>query len=311
MSLYQNQGCFCVTGKISTLKEINMKHFVLNTLLALALIFGDNLYAQEVPGRTKSDTLFFDDFSGNFLDREKWNVIGTDFWVNNEQQVYVDSTTTIFTVKGADAKGAENALVLKAHYAPDFITYRGNNFDFISGRIDTRDKIMFTYGTAAARMKLPEGSGYWPAFWALGGGKWPETGEIDIMEYVGETDWVGVALHGPDYSGETPLVNKFFFPEGEDVTEWHVYSVDWTAESFEFKVDGRLIYRVTRPMVEHYGKWAFDNPKFLILNFALGGAYPYKTNGVEKPYNGIPESTVQLIKDGKAEVLIDWVLIKK
>jgi len=287
-----------------------MKHFS-KTFLALVMIFSGNSYAQDVPGRTEKDTIFYDTFSGNSLDREKWNVIGTDFWVNNEQQVYVDSTVTIFTVKGADAKGAENALVLKAHYAPDFITYRGNNFDFISGRIDTRDKVMFTYGTAAARMKLPEGSGYWPAFWALGGGKWPETGEIDIMEYVGETDWIGVALHGPEYSGETPLVNKYFFPEGEDVTDWHVYSVEWTAESFEFKVDDRLVYRVTKPMVEHYGKWAFDNPKFLILNFALGGAYPYKTNGVEKPYNGIPDSTLKLIKEGKAEVLIDWVLIKK
>ena len=288
-----------------------MKHVFLKTSLALALIFSGSSYAQEIAVSTGTDTIFYDDFSGSSLDREKWNVIGTDFWVNNEQQVYVDSTVTIFTVKGADAKGAENALVLKAHYAPNFITYRGNKFDFISGRIDTRDKVMFTYGTAAARMKLPEGSGYWPAFWALGGGKWPETGEIDIMEYVGETDWIGVALHGPDYSGETPLVNKYFFPEGEDVTDWHVYSVDWTPEGFDFKVDGRLIYRVTKPMVEHYGKWAFDNPKFLILNFALGGAYPYKTNGVEKPYNGIPESTVKLIKDGKAEVLIDWVLIKK
>lgn len=288
-----------------------MKHLFLNTSLALTLIFGGNLYAQGVPVNTATDTIFYDDFSGSSLDREKWNVIGTDFWVNNEQQVYVDSTVTIFTVKGPNAKGADNALVLKAHYAPDFITYRGNTFDFISGRIDTRDKVMFTYGTAAARMKLPEGSGFWPAFWALGGGKWPDTGEIDIMEYVGETDWIGVALHGPEYSGETPLVNKYFFPDGSDVTDWHVYSVEWTAEGFEFKVDDRLIYRVTKPMVEHYGDWAFDNPKFLILNFALGGAYPYKTNGVEKPYNGIPESTVKLIKDGKAEVLIDWVLIKK
>ena len=288
-----------------------MTQFFLKTFMALALIFSGNSYAQELPMEMATDTLFFDDFSGSSLDREKWNAIGTDFWVNNEQQIYVDSKETIFIVEGADAKGADNALVLKAHYRPDFITFRGNNFDFISGRINTRDKVMFTYGTAAARMKLPKGSGFWPAFWALGGGNWPETGEIDIMEYVGETDWIGVALHGPEYSGETPLVNKYFFPEGEDVTDWHVYSVDWMPEGLDFKVDGRLIYRVTKPMVEHYGKWAFDNPKYLILNLALGGAYPYKTNGVEEPYNGIPSSTVELIKEGKAEVLIDWVLIRK
>lgn len=288
-----------------------MKHLFLKSIPALAFMFSGLVFAQDTQIRTEIDTLFFDDFSGSELDREKWNVVGTDFWVNNEQQVYVDSSATIFLAEGAKAKGADNALILKAHYSPDYINYRGNDFDFISGRINTRDKVMFTYGTAKARMKLPEGSGFWPAFWALGGGDWPDTGEIDIMEYVGETDWIGVAMHGSNYSGETPLVNKYFFPEGEDVTDWHVYSVDWTAEEINFKVDDRLIYRVTKPMVENYGEWAFDNPKYLILNLALGGAYPFKTNGVEKPYNGLPESTVELIKEGKAEVLIDWVLISK
>ncbi len=286
-----------------------MKPSLKRNLFAL-LIFSVSVgAAQEFHIPKSTDTLFFDDFSGSSLDREKWNVQGTDFWVNNEQQIYVDSTETIFNVKGTEAEGVENALVLKALYSPDFIHYEGKDFDFISGRINTRDKVMFTYGTAAARMKLPKGSGFWPAFWALGGGDWPATGEIDIMEYVGETDWTGVALHGPGYSGETPLVNKYFFPEGEDVTDWHVYSVDWSPEGFTFRVDGRLIYRVTKPMVEYYGEWAFDNPKFLILNLALGGAYPYKTNGVEEPYNGLPASTVELIKEGKAEVLVDWVLI--
>ena len=274
--------------------------------LAVILMTASTGFAQ-----TKKDTLFFDDFSGRELDRTKWNVQGTDFWVNNEQQVYIDSAATVFTVEGDDAQGAENALVLKALYSPNFINYKGNDFDFISGRINTRDKVMFTYGTAAARMKLPEGSGYWPAFWALGGGNWPATGEIDIMEYVGEKDWIGVALHGPGYSGETPLVNKFFFPEGEDVTNWHVYSVDWSPESLIFRVDGRLVYRVTKPMVEHYGEWSYDNEKYLILNLALGGAYPYKTNGVEEPYNGLPTATVDLIKQGQAQVLVDWVLITK
>lgn len=284
-----------------------------NILLGIMISAGGNLFAQHVEVKVQKDTLFFDTFSENTLDRQKWNVQGTDFWVNNEQQIYIDSSATVFTVKGEKAGGVEveDALVLKAHYSPNYINYKGNDFDFISGRINTQDKVMFTYGTAAARMKLPKGAGYWPAFWALGGGDWPETGEIDIMEYVGETDWIGVALHGPGYSGETPLVNKYFFPEGEDVTDWHVYSVDWTPEGFDFRVDGRLIYRVTKPMVEHYGKWAFDNPKYLILNLALGGAYPYKTNGVEKPYNGLPASTVELIKSGKAEVLVDWVLITK
>lgn len=259
-----------------------------------------------------TDTVFFEDFSAEKLDLSRWNVRVTGWTVNNEQQAYVDSSSTIYIVKGKSAEGADDgALVLEAHYRPEYKTPEGKSFDFISGRIDTRSKVEFSYGRASARMKLPEGSGLWPAFWLLGTGKWPDTGEIDIMENVGEADWTSVALHGPGYSGETPLVNKIFFPPDQDITKWHVYSVDWTKDGFIFSVDNTVIYRATRPMIEHYGKWAYDNPKYIILNLALGGAYPVKTNGVKSPYNGIPESTVNLIKNNKARVLVDWVCVTR
>lgn len=258
------------------------------------------------PG-TAQEVVFFDDFSGDTLDRSTWNVIVTGFWVNNEQQAYVDSEETIYF---ADVDGAENgALVLHPRWRPGHETEEGRTFDFISGRINTRDKFDVTYGRLEARIKLPDAEGVWPAWWALGNGRWPDTGEIDIMEYVGEPDWTGVALHGPGYSGETPLVNKFFFPPPEDVTSWHVYAVEWSEDELVFLVDDRVAYRATRPMVEHYGEWRFDTPKFLILNFALGGAYPFKTNGIEEPYNGLPAATVERIKNNEIAMYVDWVRV--
>jgi len=112
-------------------------------------------------------------------------------------------------------------------------------------------------------------------------------------------------------SGETPVVNKHFFEPGTDVTDWHVYSVDWTPQELLFRVDGRLTYRATRTMIEHYGKWVFDEPEFIILNFAVGGIYPFKTNGIRKPFFGLSESTTQRIKDGEIKMLVDWVKVTK
>src|SRR5690606_20928082 len=87
---------------------------------------------------TAQEVVFFDDFSGGTLDRSKWNVIVTGFWVNNEQQAYVDSEETIYF---ADVEGAENgALVLHPRWRPGHETEEGRTFDFISGRINTRDK---------------------------------------------------------------------------------------------------------------------------------------------------------------------------
>ena len=270
------------------------------------------------PAVAATDTVFFDDFSGPTLDRTRWTVRVTgpeNGTVNDEQEAYVDDSArtdaTLRTVSGADAGGATNALRIAARAQPGFATADGHHFDFVSGRIDTRGKVEFTYGTAAARMKLPAGAGLWPAFWALGTGAWPATGEIDVMENVGDPSWTSAALHGPGYSGDTPLVQRATFPSGQDVTGWHVYAVDWAPDTLTFRVDERVIYQVPRAAVEHYGPWAFDNPKYLILNLALGGGYPRAVNGVSAPYHGLPDATVAQIRAGGAVVLVDWVRVTR
>jgi beta-glucanase (GH16 family) len=261
-------------------------------------------------GHRTGHIIFFDDFSGPTLDTAKWNVELTGMHVNNELQAYVDSAVTISLVKGAAAGGAnDGALVIQPRYSPGFVTADGQHFDFISGRINTRKKFDFLYGTAEARIKMDDGAGLWPAWWMLGNGDWPATGEVDIMEYVGEKDWASAAVHGPGYSGETPFVNRLYFGKNNDVTKWHVYGLEWTPDSLIFIYDGVTMFRITRTMTSNYGKWAFDNNKFLILNFALGGAYPVKINGVKKPYNGLSSSTLDLIKAGQAKMYVDWVRV--
>jgi beta-glucanase (GH16 family) len=282
-----------------------MQPRVLTTFMLL--LFSITAIAQQ----TKKDTVFFEDFGAKTLDRDKWNVEVTGRTVNNEQQAYVDSAATIYLVSG-NTEGAKNgALVLKANYKPGHISKEHKTYDFVSGRINTRDKMMFTYGSASARMKVTGGDGMWPAFWALGKGKWPDCGEIDVMETVGDTTWASNALHGPGYFGNTPLAYRASFPKGTDATQWHIYSVDWTENSLIFKIDGKVTYAVTRPMVEKYGKWAYDNPKFLILNFALGGGYPNSVNKVKQPYYGLSQASVNKIKAGMAKVYVDYVLVTR
>jgi beta-glucanase (GH16 family) len=260
----------------------------------------------------KVDTVFFEDFNEKTIDRSKWNVEVSGTTNNDEQQAYVDSASTLFFVKNAKALGAKNgALVLKAVYHKGYTSKEKKTYDFLSARINTENKMQFTYGKLTARMKIAAGAGLWPAFWALGNGKWPDCGEIDVMETVGDKSWTSNALHGPGYFGNTPLVYRAVFPKGADVTGWHEYSADWTHDSIIFSVDGKVTYTVTRAMVEKYGRWAFDNPKFLILNFALGGGYPNGVNKIKTPYYGISQQTVDKIKAGKAKVLVDWVLVTK
>jgi beta-glucanase (GH16 family) len=273
-----------------------MKRLAAAGLAVLGLLDSSGASRQQ-----RETPLFAEEFAAPALDRTRWNVITTGRTVNNEQQAYVDSTDVLSIDNGM--------LVIQPRFRPGFKTPEGRSFDFISGRIDTRDKFSFTYGTAAARMKLAAGAGLWPAFWALGAGRWPDTGEIDIMENVGDAGWTSVALHGPGYFGDTPLVKRTPLSSDGDATAWHVYAVDWSANLLVFTVDGREVYRVTREMVEKYGRWSFDNPKHLILNLALGGDYPAGVNKIKTPYHGLAASTLEAIQRNEPRVLVDWVRV--
>jgi beta-glucanase (GH16 family) len=259
----------------------------------------------QLDAQSNKKVLFFDDFTSANLDRSKWNVIITGDHFNDELQAYIDSASTLFVENGC--------LVFRPQYSPGFITKDGKRFDFTSARITTQNKFDFAYGTAEAKIKLTKGSGLWPAWWMLGNQIWPATGEIDIMENIGESDWANVAVHGPGYSGETPFVNRQYFNASNDVTNWHVYAVEWSPTEMIFKYDGIIMYKVSKTMINHYGKWVFDEPKHLLLNFAVGGIYPAKINGIKGKgvKYGLPESTAELIKNSKVKMWVDWVKVSR
>lgn len=266
--------------------------------LTLLLLLGcaNGLFAQQKP-----DTLFFESFDGTSLDRTKWNVEVNGRTDNNEQQAYIDSIGVLSIKNGL--------LNITPFYRPGFSINNQRKYDFVSGRINTRNKYEFVYGTISARLKTTAGEGLWPAFWILGKGKWPDAGEVDIMETVGDSSWTSNAIHGPAYFGNTPLQKRNPFAKGSDVTQWHTYTVRIDPANIIFSVDGKETYKVNKETVEQYGKWVFDNKKYLLLNFALGGGYPQGVNKVTKPYPGLSQTSVNKIKAGKVEYLVDWVLI--
>src|SRR5215211_5427764 len=88
--------------------------------VALVLGLGCRAPAHTAPARP---VVFFDDFSGDSLDRTKWTVRVTGRTVNEEQQAYVDDTATIRVVRGARAGGASNgALLIRGRARPGHFT---------------------------------------------------------------------------------------------------------------------------------------------------------------------------------------------
>ncbi|MEV1007362.1 discoidin domain-containing protein [Streptomyces sp. NPDC049881] len=259
-------------------------------------------------------TTFSEDFNGTSLDRGKWRVVTTGSTmgsVNGESQAYVDSPQNI--------QVADGTLRLRANHCVRCTTApNGQVYDFSSGRIDTNTKYDFTYGRVSARIKMPVGDGFWPAFWMLGSNvddpnvSWPASGETDIMENIGYANWTSAAVHGPGYSADGNIGASQTFPAGQSVDQWHTYSVEWTPTAQRFYVDDRLVYELLRQKVEATrGQWVFDHNQYVILNLALGGAYPAGYNQVTSPYWGLPQSSVDRVRAGGVQLEVDWVRVEQ
>jgi beta-glucanase (GH16 family) len=195
---------------------------------------------------------------------------------NNEQQYYIPEAI-------AQDGSVNGNLVITTKRITQPPTNAGICYvglcSFTSGRLDTQGKHSFKYGFIESRIKMPVGSGNWPAFWMLGDNinqvGWPYSGEMDIVEI--HSDRPTLTTSATHFS-TTDTPNRccgnarYVFDElevGVDVSSgFHTYAIAWLPNSISYYFDGRLVGTTTPSRVS--GKWAFNEKFFLILNNAVG-----------------------------------------
>src|SRR5581483_7332541 len=174
------------------------------------------------------------------------------------------------------------------------ITALGSGSNWTSGRIQTTSANVGAPAggelevTASIEQPNPSsGLGYWPAFWMLGPGQWPENGETDIMEDVNALSEVSGTVHcGTDPGGpcnETNGIGSGLRACSGCQTGYHTYTMienrtNTSNESITFYLDGNQYFTVTESQVGT-STWqaAFDHNMSIIFDLAMGGGYP---NGV-------------------------------
>jgi beta-glucanase (GH16 family) len=213
--------------------------------------------------------VFQDDFDGGELDTSVWNTChwwavdgGCTISTNAELQWYQPDNVT------------QQGSVLRLEARPETITSPdGDAFEFTSGMVTTgppdytaEPKFAFRYGGAEARVRVPAGAEFWPAFWLLPAST-ESRPEIDVMEMHGDQLRTNdVHLHSFDAAGER--VSWGDSVDTADISEgWHTFGLIWAPDRLSFFVDGKLVSQLSSDNAE--GVLLPDEPLYLVLNLAV------------------------------------------
>ncbi len=231
-------------------------------------------------------------------DPSKWSA---ENWnpgqVNNELQSYVGNRLE-------NARVENGNLIIEARH--DW----HNGHEYSSARIHSNYKMTFKYGRIEFRAILPGGRGTWPALWLMpsdvfryattcteqsgwvnGCDAWPNSGELDVMEYVGFQPGV---IHGSAHTKNANFMLGNNFTEQlaitNETTEFHTYALEWTENKIEWFVDD-VSLGVLNKTSNNWQDWPFDQEFYPILNIAIGGSW----GGIEGVDNAI--FPVQMVVD--------------
>ena len=233
------------------------KHFFF-CMLAFA---GTHLQAESLC----STPIWQDEFDGDAVDETKWQFVEGDGcdqdlcgWGNGEEQWYL----------------ADNARLEAGALHITGQRERSNSRWYTSAKLTTQDRFATQYGRFEARMKIPKGDGFWPAFWMMPKSslRWPLAGEIDILESSGHTpEKVLGAVHFGQLWPNNVHYSESILAPVPWTDDFHVYAVEWRPEEIRWFVNNKEYGRVTPEDIAPY-PWVFDElPFYLILNLALGG----------------------------------------
>ena len=197
---------------------------------------------------------------------------GTDGWGNFEEQYYTDEADNVI-VEGGSLK-----ITAKAE------SFMGS--DYTSSRLKSENLFEFQNGRVEIRAKLPEGGGTWPALWMLGSNfdqvGWPASGEVDIMEHLGNNPGEILGTVHWDNAGSNASFNET--TTIEDVfSEFHTYTLEWRDDEILILVDDDLYFTFA-----YDASFPFNQDFFFILNVAMGGTL----GGTIDP--GFTEATMEI-----------------
>ncbi|HOW67780.1 MAG TPA: glycoside hydrolase family 16 protein [Candidatus Paceibacterota bacterium] len=180
-----------------------------------------------------------DQFTGNTLDPQKWEVRGV----------------------GPRALGFVSPEAVQVEGGFLKLSALKKDGRILIGAVGTQNRFMTRYGYFECRAQLQKSPGIWAAFWIqsphISNGEDPSLygAEIDIMEFFKKLG-KDIVSHNVHWAyGPNQKTTRGMQSHREGVSEgFHKFALEWTPEKYVFFVDGYKYYEVTNGLskIEEY-----------------------------------------------------------
>lgn len=278
-------------GKNTVLSFGNGEKLILNDVQATSLAAGNFQLQHDMSGLKQT---FGDEFNSLSL-LSKGGIWRTEYGyggvgtvasrtLNSENQIYMEDGFKGNSDHnlGVNPFSIDNGIltITAAPTSADVLPYVDGH-TYTSGLLTSKFTFSQEYGYFEIKCAMPEGQGFWPAFWLLPtDNSWPP--ELDVFEQLGKdpnTIYMTNHFSSPGVKNDQ-IQDRLHI----DTTQMHTYGVDWGPQTLKYYVDGVLVATQPTPA-------SMNKEMFMLMNLAVGG-----------PWAGRPDATT-----GTGEMKIDYV----
>lgn len=263
------------------MKSMYMRQVMMTMVLSALLMVG------MIPLHGRNYKLVWkDQFRKHKIDTSYWSMIsrGTSDWNR-----YMSDNDALYDLKCGK-------LVLRA-VANDAVD-AGDTASFLTCGICTKGKFTIGQGKVEVRVKLEAGKSVWPAIWMLPQtGKWPDSGEIDIMERLNHDEFVYQTVH----TYYTHMLKHKTDPPNYKTSEirsesYNVYGVEILQDKIVFSINGKETFaypRIEGKEYEEMLQFPFGTPYYILIDMQTGGSWVGPADDEDLP----------------VEMKVDWIKV--